>query len=166
MSGGAAACFAYNVLADAERLPALLGDWSPTLLCYFATPFIPAPRGRFSYEHFCEFSDYYVAGFLRTFRAVRALGGDLRSVLYPSSSALDELPLEMGEYAAAKSAGEVLCRFLAKAHSGIRIHCPRFPRLATDQTANLLPGDDADPAAIVLAALREMRAAPRPDRPS
>jgi acyl dehydratase/NAD(P)-dependent dehydrogenase (short-subunit alcohol dehydrogenase family) len=157
---GAAECFAYDVLSDAADLQSRVGAWSPTLLCYFATPFIfSAIKGRFSPTRFVDFCDYYVRGLHDTFQAAGRLGNELRYVLCPSSSAIDELPLGLGEYSAAKSAAEVLCRCLEKAHPGIRIHYPRWPRLATDQTASLLAIDTQSPPETVLAALREMRAA-------
>jgi NAD(P)-dependent dehydrogenase (short-subunit alcohol dehydrogenase family) len=159
-AGGApAGSFAYDVLTDPAQLSALVGSWSPTLLCYFATPFISAVADRrFSVSRFEEFCSYYVGAFLNTFHAARGLGPYLNRVLYPSSAFVDEIPLNMGEYAAAKSAAETLCRFLAKSHGDIRFHCPRLPRLATDQTASLIRTDLPDPAPALLAALREMRA--------
>ena len=157
--GASASYFAYDVLTDAAQLPVLVGSWSPTLLCYFATPFISAAADRrFSLSRFQEFSNYYVGAFLDTFHAVRGLEPSLSRVLYPSSAFVDEIPLNLGEYAAAKSAAETLCRFLAKAHAEIRFHCPRLPRLATDQTASLIRTDLPDPAPALLAALRELRA--------
>jgi acyl dehydratase/NAD(P)-dependent dehydrogenase (short-subunit alcohol dehydrogenase family) len=156
--GGVAQSFAYDVLTDAGELPSRVGEWSPTILCYFATPFIStAYKGRFSRERFAEFCEYYVRGFHDTFHAVRRQGNDLRYVLYPSSSMIDELPSSFAEYIAAKSAAEALCRLLEKTHPGIRIYAPRLPRLSTDQTASVLDSD-RDAEEVVLAALREMRA--------
>ncbi len=157
--GGVASCFAYDVLADSVELPALAVGWSPTLLCYLATPFISAGAPRhFSFERFQDFSRYYVDGFLNSFQAARALGNSLGNVLYPSSTFVDELPLNMGEYAAAKAAGEAVCHFLQKAHPEIQFHCPRLPRLATDQTATLIRTDVPDPTSTLLALLRQLRA--------
>jgi hypothetical protein len=155
--GCAVSSFAYDVLQGVQ-LSEIVGGWSPTLLCYFATPFISAvtPR-RFSARRFQDFCDYYVGGFLNAFHAARALGPGLKNVLHPSTVFVDELPLNMGEYAAAKSAAETLCRFLEKAHPETRFHCPRLPKLATDQTASLIPTDVPDPAPTLLAILREMR---------
>jgi NAD(P)-dependent dehydrogenase (short-subunit alcohol dehydrogenase family) len=154
---GHVASFQYDVLADPPRLAAALENWSPTLLCFFATPHIAAsPDGGFSASRFGAFCDYYIRGFLATFEAARACGPGLSRVLYPSSVFVEELPPNLGEYAAAKTAAEALCRFLAKAHGGIRFHCPRWPRLATDQTASLIRTELPDPAATVFAALRDV----------
>jgi hypothetical protein len=81
----------------------------------------------------------------------------LQKIFYPSSVAVDELPSDMREYAAAKMAGEVLCDFLQKTTPGITIHKPRLPRLATDQTASLLPVSNQDPRSILLTHLRHLR---------
>ncbi len=156
-SGAIARPFAYDVRSDAERLPTLLGVWRPTLLAYFATPYIASSADRrFSVARFQDFADYYVAGFGEAFAAARGLGSDLTRVLYPSSVYVHELPLNLGEYAAAKAAAETLCEFLAKAHPAVRFHYPRLPRLATDQTASLIRSDLPDAAPILVAALRQL----------
>ena len=153
--GGSVASFPYDVLCNGSQLAAGVQGWSPTLLCYFATPFIATGvERRFRVPRFQNFCRYYLDGFLEAFEAVRQLGS-LSGVFNPSSSFVDELPLNMGEYAAAKSAAETLCRYLEKTHGGIRFHCPRLPRLATDQTASLIRTDLPDPAPTLLAALRE-----------
>jgi hypothetical protein len=127
----------------------------PLYLYYFATPFIfGAAKGRFSTKRFTAFSEYYVTGFLRTVRTLAASAAGLQKIFYPSSTAIDELPLDMGEYAAAKMAGEILCDFLHKAIPGIAIHKPRLPRVATDQTVSLMPVSNQDPLPVLLAHLR------------
>jgi hypothetical protein len=157
-AGGAIARpFAYDVRTDAERLPTLMGDCRPTLLAYFATPYIASSADRrFSIARFQDFAAYYVAGFGEAFAAVRGSGSDLTRVLYPSSVYVHELPLNLGEYAAAKAAAETLCQFLAKSHPDVRFHYPRLPRMATDQTASLIRSELPEGAPILLAALREL----------
>jgi hypothetical protein len=63
----------------------------------------------------------------------------------------------MGEYAAAKMAGEILCDFLQKANPRLTIHKPRLPRVATDQTVSLLPVGNQDPVSVLLTNLRHLR---------
>jgi hypothetical protein len=158
--GAAADCRPLNVL---EPLPAALLSWvadrpKPLHLYYFATPFIfGAPKGSFSAERFNAFSEYYVTGFLRTVQTVAAASAGLKKIFYPSSTAIDELPLDMGEYAAAKTAGEILCAFLQKTNPGLAIHKPRLPRVATDQTVGLLPVGNRDPVTVLAAHLRHLR---------
>ena len=130
----------------------------PLYLYYFATPFIfGAVKGKFSIKRFAAFSEYYVTGFLRTVQTLAASSAGLQKIFYPSSTAIDELPLDMGEYAAAKMAGETLCEFLRKANPGIAIHKPRLPRVATDQTVSLLPVSNQDPVSVLLAHLRYLK---------
>ncbi len=153
--------FRFDAAADGADLARMLEGWQPTLLCYFATPFAAASQGRFSAGLYQRFSAIYVHGFLETFHALSQPGTPLRNVLYPSSIFVDELPAGMAEYAAAKAAAETLCRYLGKRHKRICFYTPRLPRLATDQTASLLPVETADPQETILRVLREIYAPPR-----
>lgn len=147
--GGEAACAKFDVTDEAPESMAFLAAWEPTHLYYMATPFIfCGQRGVFHNENFVRFCAYYVDGFARILGGVNS--GALRTVLYPSSVALDELPLDMGEYVAAKSAGEALCAMLQKANPQVRFLWPRFPRLATDQTMSLLPVNNMAALPLVL----------------
>lgn len=157
---GKAACFALDVLqpdASQRSIEMLVASgWTPTHLYYLATPFIfDATSGAFSARLFRQFCDYYVTGFLDLLNWLKPHG--LRAVLYPSSVALDHIPANMGEYAAAKAAGEVLCAFVEQHSRDLRIYRPRLPRLATDQTASLLPVENADPLAVMFAHLCQLR---------
>jgi acyl dehydratase len=123
------------------------------LLVFTSTPFIfSAVKGRFDGELFDRFCAHYVHGFSRL--CVRLAARRPLMVLCPSSSAVDEVPANMGEYAAAKAASEVACRYLEGAHKGLRIHRPRLPRLATDQTGSIVPVYNADPVPVMLQGLR------------
>jgi hypothetical protein len=157
--GAKANCFRLNVLEPPPDLPTRVADPSkPLYLYYFATPFIfGAAKGKFSSRRFNKFSQYYVIGLLRTLQAVAASLAGLQKIFYPSSAAIEELPLNMGEYAAAKMAGEILCDFLQKANPTLTIHKPRLPRMATDQTVSLLPVNNQDPASVLLTHLRYLR---------
>ena len=157
--GASADCLALNVLEPAPGLPEKIANPSkPLYLYYFATPYIfGAAKGKFSAQRFAAFSQYYVTGLLRTVQALADPAIGLQKVFYPSSAAIDQLPLDMGEYAAAKMAGEILCDFLQKAHPGLIIHKPRLPRIATDQTVSLLPVDNQKPVPVLLSNLRYLR---------
>ena len=126
---------------------------NPTHLYYMATPFIFAgQRGVFQPSVFARFCGYYVDGFAATF--TRFLSPSLRGVFYPSSVAIDELPPDMLEYVAAKSAGEMLCRALEKANPRVRILQSRLPRMGTDQTMSLMPVRNLQPLPVMLNLLR------------
>ncbi len=157
--GANADCLPLNVLDPSLGLLSRVGNRSkPLYLYYFATPFIfGAAKGKFSPQRFSTFCEYYVMGFLQIVQAVAAPSTGLQKIFYPSSAAIEELPLDMGEYAAAKMAGEILCDFLQKANPGLVIHKPRLPRIATDQTVSLLPGSNQDPVSVLLANLRYLR---------
>ncbi|MEJ2164984.1 MAG: SDR family NAD(P)-dependent oxidoreductase [Desulfobacterales bacterium] len=157
--GGRADCLPLNVLEPpAEPADRIAHRATPLYLYYFATPYIfGAAKGRFSPQRFAVFCEYYVTGLLRTVEFLAGSTSGLQKVFYPSSTAIDELPLDMGEYAAAKMAGEILCDFLQKAHPGLAVHKPRLPRLATDQTVSLLPAGSQAPVSILLSNLRYLR---------
>lgn len=159
LGGGSADCLAFDILDPPQDLADRLGEqWVPTHLYYFATPFIfVATRRSFSPGLFQKFCDYYVTGFLNTVQTIRNLGADLHKIFYPSSVSINELPRNMGEYAAAKMAGEIVCDFLEKTNPGIKIHKPRLPRMATDQTASFLPVKNMNPVPTMLQNLRYLR---------
>jgi hypothetical protein len=154
--GGKADCFELNVLELNQEVPNRIAKSSkPLFLYYFATPHIfGGAKGTFSIQRFDVFSAHYVTGFHRVVKAVLDATTSLQKVFYPSSVAIEELPLDMGEYVVAKSSGEILCDFLQKAHSGLFIFKPRLPRVATDQTVSLLPVNNREPVAILLENLR------------
>lgn len=155
--GGKAAALPYNVLhPDESPLANSLAGWVPTDLYYFATPFIfSGVKARFLAEIFNKFCAYYVTGCVNVVRELYPSG--LRRVFYPSSVAIDELPSDMGEYAIAKRAGETACAYLEKTQPGLHVYHTRFPRVATDQTVNIMPGSDTEPAAVLLGELRTFR---------
>lgn len=156
-AGGRAQAIALDVqnLQDTQQSAALamLLQQPVSHLYYMATPFIfCGQRGVFQAALFARFCDYYVNGFAELFTRLKHPG--LRGVFYPSSVALDELPPDMGEYVAAKSAGETLCGVFAKANPTIQFVHPRLPRLATDQTKTLAPSKNLPPLPLSLTILR------------
>lgn len=159
-NGGIADSFHFDVLnPKIDPLNISINDWVPTHLYYFATPFIfSGVKGIFSPHLFNKFCDYYVVGLINTVNQVSNLG--IRHIFYPSSIAIEELPTNMGEYAAAKIASEQLCTFLEKTDLKIKIYKPRLPRVATDQTVSIMPVTIQDPAPIMLKELRTFRDLP------
>ena len=135
-----------------------VADWSPTHFFFFATPPIArAVKNRFSPDLFREFCSFYVDGVARLVDELVPRG--LVGLYYPSSVFVDELPGNMGEYAAAKAAGESLCAFLEKSRPGFQAITPRLPKSATDQTASLVPAHNEDPAQVLLESLRPLMVA-------
>jgi len=155
--GGIADSFYFDVLnPKIDPHDISISDWIPTHLYYFATPFIfSGLKGIFSPQLFGKFCNYYVVGFINTVSQVSEFG--IRRTFYPSTVAIDELPTNMGEYAAAKIASEILCTFLEKTNREMVIYKPRFPRVATDQTVSIMPVTNQDPVPIMIKELRYFR---------
>jgi NAD(P)-dependent dehydrogenase (short-subunit alcohol dehydrogenase family) len=156
-TGGIADFSHFDVLNPrGDLLETSLNGWCPTHLYYFATPFIaPGMEGGFSPNLFERFCDYYVTGFINTVNQLRSLG--LKHVFYPSTVFIDELPINMSEYVAAKAAGEMVCNFLEKNHREMVVYRLRFPRMATDQTVSLVRVNKLDLVPIMIKALRCFR---------
>ena len=99
------------------------------------------------------FCDYYVSGFNKIFKIM--VGKGVNNYFYPSTEFLSEQTLSMGEYTAAKAAGESLCSLLSKSVEGINIFSPRLPKLATDQTVSLIGQRIDSPDVIMLNQLHQ-----------
>jgi hypothetical protein len=74
-------------------------------------------------------------------------------LFYPSSVFLDEPVRGAAEYAAAKAAGEQLCRNLTVTRRGLTAVWPRLPRMLTDQTAGLKASQVQPPLDVMLGIL-------------
>ena len=83
------------------------------------------------------------------------VGKGINNYFYPSTELLSVQTLSMGEYTAAKAAGESLCSLLSKSVGGINIFNPRLPKLATDQTVSLIGQRIDSPDAIMLNQLNQ-----------
>lgn len=148
--GGMARAIQFDVLDRTQQLP---GSVRPGFLYYFASPFIfSGSKEHFSPELLTQFYSYYVTGFEHVVETLAGRG--LTRAFYPSSVALDEMPLEMREYVMAKGAGEALCAALEKRFAGVGLFSPRLPRMDTDQTVTQLPIKNADPLPVMLTMLR------------
>lgn len=145
----------FDVLSG--RKPELPADWSPTHLYYFASPFIFSGRPSGWDDALAnKFTGYYVTGFARLVESL--VCAELSCAFYPSTIALEEASADMAEYCAAKAGGEALCDVLRRRHRGLTILAPRLPRVATDQTASLLPVANLDPLLVMLGQLRTLAA--------
>ena len=156
VSGHSAVAFSYDALAPTTDLKEKMGQgWFPTHVYYFPTPPIfTASKGRYAEDLFQSFYAYYVRGFLALYEGLRAMAPDALTMLYPSSIAVEDPPSNMGEYAAAKAAGEALSRFLMTNDRHLHIDIIRLPRLPTDQTANVLNISSADMVETTVALLK------------
>jgi nucleoside-diphosphate-sugar epimerase len=69
---------------------------------------------------------------------------------------VEEKPADMMEYAMAKAAGEMLCSYASHFVPGLRTVVRRLPRLATDQTASVIPVNTTSALAVLLPIVREV----------
>jgi len=155
-NGGKAECFKYNVL-EPHLLPSDIADeWRPTHLYYFATPHIfSGDKGEFSTALFDKFNQYYINGFIQLLNIFKH--HPIKNIFYPSSVAVEELPANMGEYSISKLSSEMLCDFLEKNNNDLITFKPRFPRMATDQTASIMPINNIEPTSYMLVKLQEFQ---------
>ena len=131
--------------------------FAPTDLFYFATPHIFLRKtALFERNVFEDFIAAYASNFMDLVQRTKSLGGERLAVFYPSSSAVDQPLRELAEYAAAKAAGEALCRSLSLYDPRLRVFVERLPRLPTDQTATLVNVETQDPAPILADICRKM----------
>lgn len=151
-----------TLLYDASRppgeqidLPAL----APNAIYYFAT----GPIWRRKTQHFDpkvmrEFMQVHVEGFAALAEAARAATQGRLALLYPSSIYAAEAPRDLGEYGAAKRAGEAIAENLAAAFSDTLIVVERLPAIATDQNASVTPVKTLSPIEAMLPLVRRMHA--------
>jgi len=153
-SGGAVAtAFAFDVLQPRDLATAFM-DRCPSHGYYFATPPIfVASKQQYAHEIFAIFYEIYVRGLLNTYQALRAVSSGDLDLYYPSSVAVTDIQTNMGEYAAAKAAGETVCRYLQAKDRKLRVRIDRLPRLPTDQTASVMDVHTADIIDVILKAL-------------
>jgi hypothetical protein len=154
--GGKASAIPFNVLdPDGHQLAEKPAYPDRTHLYYFATPAIViGAKGGLHPPLFERFSHYYVTGLVNTLSAFRLPPSTHFAIFYPSTVLIDEQPAGLAEYAAAKAAGESLCHALAKHDKRLRLYTPRLPRMATDQTASLVPVHKEDAGPMMLRHIR------------
>jgi NAD(P)-dependent dehydrogenase (short-subunit alcohol dehydrogenase family) len=147
----------FDIVADkVDRIADAAARFGVTHLYYFATPRIFVRRQPpFDSAVFERFAAFYVSGFARVCEAVRSVVPSL-DVFYPSTTAIDEGHPELTEYAAAKAAGETLCRVMTASTPGLRILVRRLPRVTTDQTASIMAARALDPIDALLPVIRDM----------
>lgn len=128
-------------------------------LYYFATGAIFGRKSRlFNGAVFDSFVDFYIRGFFELCSSLLSQGHCQLTAFYPSSVAVEEKPADMMEYAMTKAAGEVLCSYMSRFLPGLRTVIHRLPRLATDQTASVMPIETASALAVLLPVVREIEA--------
>lgn len=141
-AGGCAEALALDVLADQPaRVPGGITD-----LYYFAAPRIkPGPAQGFDPALFDTYLAFFVTGFAKLVAQAR---GPLR-LIYPSTVYVAAPEKGFAEYAAAKAAGEALCRYISKTRHDIETEVLALPRMKTDQTQAIVGAAADDPSDVL-----------------
>lgn len=156
-SGGECQILRYDVRVPSSQQ---IGSLSATVpyLYYYATGQIFRRRTkRFDPDILNDFLKFYVHGFYELCMSLKGLSKQPMSVFYPSSVAVEERPRDMTEYSMAKAAAEILCADLNRSWPGMHITTVRLPRLLTDQTATVVPTDNANAVDVILPIVRAVQ---------
>ncbi len=117
---------------------------APTHIYYFASPRIKSNNGDgIDNELLNIYRQFFVTSFSNIVEVVRNLFAEKVTILYPSTTFIDESVPDFKEYVAAKLEGERLYP-VWNDQDEIEVVCHRLPRLKTDQTAGILTVDTAD----------------------
>jgi len=146
-AGERASYIHLDVLSDEmpELDDKLRSGWHPTSLYYFATPQIfVGKKNEFSSTLFENFSRFYIHSLIKLLERLSSFDALPEKIYYPSTVAIDDVPAGMGEYSAAKAAGEIAIKHWAYANKNTSVTIERLPRMETDQTMSLLrvPSED------------------------
>lgn len=106
---------------------------------------------------FQEFAHFYVEQLYRLCAHFERLERKA-TVFFPSSVAVSERPKGLTEYAMAKAAAELLIADINASFEHVSVKTARLPRMATDQTASLLPVDAASNLDTLLPIVRSLSA--------
>ena len=157
-SGGQCEILPYDVLAEAGPQIADLPE-PPTHAYYFAAPTIARPNSVFyDRTRLDDQARIFVDGFWSLATALRERRRDIR-LFYPSTVFITDRPKGMGEYAMAKAIGEVLCAEMNATMAPLNVTYARLPRLATDQTAGVMPADAGPSIEALLPLIRQVQGA-------
>jgi NAD(P)-dependent dehydrogenase (short-subunit alcohol dehydrogenase family) len=133
---------------------------SLTEVWFFSTPRIYRKKAAlFDRRAFDEFAAFYLGAFHDLCVWLEQAVGERRvQVFLPSTVFIAERPKGMTEYAMAKAAAEVLADDLNRSLDHVRVVCERLPRLATDQTASIMPVATGSSVDVLLALARALHA--------
>jgi NAD(P)-dependent dehydrogenase (short-subunit alcohol dehydrogenase family) len=158
--GGVAAAGHFDIASGDFTAPQFEGAFKPSHIYVCASPPIRGKRGtEWDQDLFLKYFAAYGSGAVA---AVRRLASDMAveldklTVFIPSSVFVDEPPIALAEYAAAKAAAEVAWRAFAKAHPGMKISIARLPKTRTDQTNSLVGASGAAAGDVLLPHLLEL----------
>ncbi|MEQ1608369.1 MAG: SDR family NAD(P)-dependent oxidoreductase [Hyphomonadaceae bacterium] len=157
-AGGRCEMHPYQALDPAmNQLPAAL---DANAVYYFATSPIGRRKTRaFDAALLHEFVRFHVDGFADLAEAMRERSKGRLALFYPSSTYAAEAPKELGEYGAAKRAGEAIAENLAKLLPEVAIVVERLPPIDTDQNTSVTAAPTASALDVMVPIARQMQAA-------
>jgi hypothetical protein len=141
----------FNSLDFTSKLPNF------NQIYYFASPKIMKDTDITTKFEQNIYKDFYEKSFKRLVEKVSQSGKRV-AFFYPSTSYIDDRPLEFANYVSAKIAGELLCTKLEATYKNLNILCRRLPALHTDQNQSLLENEGAVMcnSEIILPLIRQM----------
>jgi NAD(P)-dependent dehydrogenase (short-subunit alcohol dehydrogenase family) len=157
--GGVAAANHLDIASGDFSAPQFEGAFKPSHIYVCASPPIRGKRGaEWDQDQFLKYFAAYGSGAIAVVRRLAsdmAVELDKLTVFIPSSVFVDEPPIALAEYAAAKAAAEVAWRAFAKAHPGMKVSIARLPKMRTDQTNSLVGASGAAAGDVLLPYLLE-----------
>jgi NAD(P)-dependent dehydrogenase (short-subunit alcohol dehydrogenase family) len=161
-AGGQCEILRYDALSSANEQIRKLG----ALDCcyYFATPKIFQRKSAlYEPEKLRTFLSFYADGFFDLCTALAEGTAGKSVVFYPSTVAIDAPVGATTEYAMAKTAGEILAKYVNEFMSGIHVICRRLPRILTDQTATVGVASADNALDVMLPIVYDVQQMARPD---
>jgi NAD(P)-dependent dehydrogenase (short-subunit alcohol dehydrogenase family) len=157
-AGGQCRMHPYQALDPAvDQLPHAL---EANAVYYFATSPIGRRKTRaFDAALLHEFVRFHVDGFANLAEAMRGRQKGRLALFYPSSTYAAEPPRELGEYGAAKRAGEAIAENLGRLLPDVTIVVERLPPIDTDQNASVTSAPTASALDAMAPIARKMQAA-------
>jgi NAD(P)-dependent dehydrogenase (short-subunit alcohol dehydrogenase family) len=161
-AGGQCEILRYDALSPANEQIRKLGALDCSY--YFATPKIFQRKSAlYEPEKLRTFLSFYADGFFDLCTALADGTAGKVVVFYPSTVAIDEAASTTAEYAMAKTAGEILAKYVNEFMSGLHVICRRLPRILTDQTATVGVASADNALDVMLPIVYDVQQMARPD---
>jgi len=144
--GGSAETLQLDVEGDIASQLGTAPAHAVTDILYFPSPHIsPSLSGDFDQVLFDKYMRVYVYPLAPLLAVLTERSTGSPRIFWPSSAYIDKPVRGFAEYAAAKGAGEAICRWLVLDYPDAEIRVPRLPPMRTDQTLSIVPVKIAEP---------------------
>jgi len=161
LAGGECDVVRYDALAPAGTQ---LDGIRPVDFCYyFATAKILQRKSAlYEPDKLRGFLSYYADGFYQLCAELARNRERRIGIFYPSTVLIDEEVSGAAEYAMAKSAGEVLVKYVNALLPNVHVISRRLPRVMTDQTTTIGVASTRDALDVMLPVVYEVQQIARP----